>query len=248
MSYALVTLVIIALISIAYVWYVTRGLNSIADDQPLSLDSDDDKLLIHWYKLYTKNSFDFNITDQQIAAKYLQRIHNIDINHNLIVAGNNLDAQYHKLTGNHLLSVYTDNSDCIFDIRSVIGKNGEIAIIHNDKIRDSLKMTNNLNLSDINDVIDSDIDTVARDFLQEILRGRWQQITDTNNSSILNSEGSYLYMTLPDDILSPDTVTLPGNIIAAITPIGARINLLCTHLEFESLISRLSQSMIMHDM
>jgi len=51
-------------------------------------------------------------------------------------------------------------------------------------------------------------------------------------------------MTIPEEILSPETVLLPGNIIAAITPLGARINLLCSNLEFESLISRLNRQVL----
>ena len=158
--------------------------------------------------------------------------------------GTNLSSQYTKLTGKQLLSRYVPNVDCIFDIRSTIGKDGEIAIIYNQKYVDILRHHNNYNLSEINDIIDSEIDILARDFLQDILKFRWEQISQANNTNVLNSEGSYLYMTIPEEILSPETVLLPGNIIAAITPLGARINLLCSNLEFESLISRLNRQVL----
>ena len=244
MSQSLLILVIIALISIAYVWYVTRGLHSLSEDQHLSLDSTDDKLLFHWYKLHTNHSFNFDITDQEIAKKYLHRIYDINVDAHFIVVGTNLSSQYTKLTGKQLLSRYVPNVDCIFDIRSTIGKDGEIAIIYNQKYVDILRHHNNYNLSEINDIIDSEIDILARDFLQDILKFRWEQISQANNTNVLNSEGSYLYLSIPEEILSPETVLLPGNIIAAITPLGARINLLCSNLEFESLISRLNRQVL----
>src|SRR5579871_2942925 len=120
MSYFLCSIIIIAIISVLYVWYVTRWSNSISDDQPLYLNSEDDKLLIHWYNANINPNLNFDIDDQQTATRYLKQLYNIDIDPNLIVTGTNLTSQYDSLTTGSLSTTYNPSSDCIFDLRSTI--------------------------------------------------------------------------------------------------------------------------------
>ena len=238
MSYFLIATILVALIAVLYVWYVTRCLNSIPNDKPVPLDTDDDKVLIHWYKMNIKHSYDID-SDDTIAAKYLQRIHNIDITSSLLVIGNDLDTQYSKLTRQRLQSVYTPDADCIFDLRSTLGKTGQIAIVHNNKIRESLKRTNTFDITDLSLIINNELDIVARDYLRDVLNFRWEQLLQLNDPNILNNEGSYLYLQSPDDSINGFPVTvLGGSVTAMTTSRGARINLLCSNYEFEALIER----------
>jgi hypothetical protein len=265
MSYFLVFFAMITLIFIFYVWYVTRYTHSIPDNQLVPLNTDDDKILIHWYNAYINHVFDFQNTDLEIAAKYLRRIHKLEINPNLLIVGTNLEEQYTKITGDKLEPKYSfeieksksdteidpriDKVDCIFDIRSTLGKNGEIAVIHNPRIRNILYRTNNLNLSEVNSIIDNDMDLTARDHIGEVLKFRWEQIRQLNDHDIINTksqQGSYLYLRVPNESttepsnqgLNEKTITVLKSVAAMSTPRGARINLLCSNYEFESLIKR----------
>lgn len=255
MSYFLFATIIVALIAILYVWYVTRGLNPIPDDKPIPLDTDDDKLLVHWYKMHIKQSYDFNTNDSEAAAKYLKRIYNIEINPELLVLGTDLDSQYFSITRNHLNNKYLDtsnqpdstpndnfsqtNTDYLFDIRSTIGKAGEIAIINNSRVRENLQRNNNLDFTEISSIINSDLETVANDYLLEVLKFRWTHILELNDPSILNSSGSFLYLrTSQETTLGLPVLVLGGRVTALMTSQGARLNLLCSNYEFEALIKR----------
>lgn len=253
MSYFLYISIFVSVIAIIYVWYMTRYINFIPDDKQLILNTDEDKLLVHWYKLHIKQTYDFDTNDNKIAARYLNRIYNIDIDPNLIVLGLNLDTQYFKLTKLHLDAEYTHNVaksqetssgkfvDCIFDLRSTCGKPGEIAIIHNSRIRKLLQNNNNLDMSELNLIINSDLDIMANDYLKQILKFRWDKIKELNVPNLLNNEGSYAYIQTNDNIINTDldgSIIILDNVLAKITTQGARINLLCSNYEFETLIKR----------
>lgn len=246
MSYFLVATIFVAIIAILYVWYVTRGLNSIPDDKLVSLDTDDDKMLIHWYNLNLKPSYDFNINDSEIASKYLQRLYNIEVDPHLLVLGTNLNTQYFQLTGVTLDVIYSSGTphphiDSIFDIRSTLGKSGEIAIIHDSHIRTSLQRTNNFDMTEIGFIINNELDTVARDFLRDVLKYRWEQISELNDPDVLNHDGSYLYLLNHDDSSIGFPVTVLNGVTALMTAQGSRINLLCSNYEFEALMKRWKQ-------
>lgn len=257
MSYFLIATILVALIAIFYVWYITRGLNSIPDDKPIPLETDDDKLLIHWYKMHIKQSYDFseaNTNDSHIASRFLKRIYNIEVNPDFLILGTDLDTQYFRLTHHHLNTKYLDSInkdtnelessfspdiDYIFDLRSTIGKCGEIAIVNNPRIRGTLQRSNTLDFSEISLIINSELETVANDYLREVLKFRWDHILQLNDPSILNRFGSYIYLRTSDDIIPGLPVQVLGNRVTALmTPQGARLNLLCSNYEFEALIKR----------
>jgi hypothetical protein len=93
-------------------------------------------------------------------------------------------------------------------------------------------------------IMNSDLDLIAHDTLKEILQFRWDQISKLNDPNILNIDGngSYAYLRVPENTsLKDDTIEIMTGITAAVTPRGARINLLCSNYEFEELIKRWSQ-------
>lgn len=239
MSYFLIGAIIIAVLAVLYVWYVTRGKNSIPDDATILLDTEDDKLLHHWYDNNIQPDYDFNVDDVEIAVKYLLRVHEIEVDPSLIVVGSNLAAKYVYLVQESLPTNYSAGSDCLFDIRSHLGINGEIAIIHNPKIRANLQRDCTGDLTTIRLIMNNEMDIIARDFLRETLRLRWEQILALNDPSVVNREGSYLYVRTPEDTANlAQPVIILNKVRALKTPQGARINLLCTNLEFETLMAR----------
>ena len=231
----------VAVLAILYVWYVTRGLNSVTDTAVLSLETEEDKLLLHWYKANIRPAYDFNVNDIEIAAKYLHRVHGLDINPNLLVVGTNLDHQYYNHTRNLLSRKYVSGTDCLFDIRSNLAKNGEIAVIHNTKVRSVLQRDNSIDLTEVNIIMNNDLDVMARDYIQDVLKVRWDQINALDDPNVANYEGSYVYLRVETNNRSGNPITVFDTVTAMMTPSGARINLLCTNYEFEALIRRWKQ-------
>lgn len=241
MNYFLISMIIIAVVAILYVWYVTRGTHTIPDDKPLLLDTDEDKILVHWYNLHTKPSYDFNVDDCAIAAKYIHRIYNLEVNPNNIVVGTNLDAQYYTLTNNHLESKPSLDHDYLVDLRSLSAKSGEIAVINDPVIRTKLERANSLDLTALNLIIESDLDIIAKEYLDGVLKARWELIQKLNDPNIANNDGSYLYLNLsvhPNNYPQGNSSTVLDNVTAKFIMGRARINLLCSNYEFEALLKR----------
>lgn len=252
MSYFLVVLIVIAIIAILYVWYITKYQNAISDSDPLKLDTDENKLIGEWYKNNLSPTYDFTTTTYEIAAKFLKIIHKITTDPTLIVVGDDLNNQYYNLTKIHLINEPTKvdeyvrlneptkvnesnlSSDCIFHIRDVFGIPGEIAIIYDEDIRKQLRSQNdNYDLLKLNNIMTMDPEGFISSYLQNVLNARWKQLLELNNPNISNNSGSYLCIDEAD-------TNLPENIIATRSNSSAKINLLCTNLEFEALIKRLT--------
>lgn len=241
------------MLAILYVWYVTRGLNSVADDAIIPLQTNEDKQLQNWYKSSIVPSIDLTIDELEIAAKYLQRVYKLEISPDLLVVGNNLQLQYYELTKDHdpikafLPYKYEPDKDCVFDLRSSLARPGEIAIIHDDKLRQKLRQQNNVNLDDIALIMNSELDEIAHNYLTNMLNFRWEQINSLQDPNVLNNGGSYLYYRLPEgkpeNSSNNDEVTTILDKVAVLNsradelPLG-RMNLLCNNYEFEVLMIR----------
>lgn len=239
MNYFLIVAIIVAILAVLYVWYVTRGLNSIDDNTNLSLDTEEEKLLKHWYKSNIQETYDFNVNDKEIAAKYLQRIHNVEVDPNLLVLGKNLNTQYYALTHSSLSYEYNPNEDCIFDLRSSLAKDVEIAIVHSSRVRQVLNKNNSSDLTELNQIMNSDLDAIAHEFITSVLKFRWDQIDTIHDPNIVNHEGSYLYYRIPEGNRPGTTVTILNSVNAlVVSNTLARINMLCSNYEFEALIKR----------
>ena len=244
MSYFLLVSILIAAIAIIYVWYASRGLNSISDDVILALDTDEDKILSQWYQTQIKPTFDFQTNDTEVAVKYLKRLYDLDVDPNSIVVGSSLNAQYRKLTQRRLATQYTAGADCLFDLRSTIGIPGEIAVVMDPRIRTTLFRNNTTDASMFTAIINNELDITARDYLHELLNQRWERIRQLNDPNVINSGGSYLYLNITRETVSGSTSVLVfDNVTGLITEDGARINLLCSNLEFETLIARWKKSL-----
>lgn len=229
MDYFLIMLFMICIVAIIFFWHVSHKSKYLPENEQLFLNTNQDKLASEWYKHNIKHSVDLNVDDYAIACKFLKRIYDIDADPNTIVIGNNLQSQYQQLTGSML-----DNKS-FFDIRATVGKDGEIAIINDNSIVKTLRRNNSLDLTDVSNIMDSDLDGIAKDFFTLVLDNRWDRISQLNDQNVLNRGGSYLYY---DSSSSDDNVVVFGNVVANNTNQGARINLLCNDIEFETLMNR----------
>lgn len=241
MSYFLIAAILLAVFAVLYVWYVTRGLNSIDDNAFIPLETDEDKLLVHWYKANIQPVYDFNVNDIEIAAKYLQRIYDIEIDAGLLVVGDNLAVHYRELTRRSLSDKYEPNTDCLFDLRSSLAMPGQIAIIHDKRIRHRLQSKTKVDFTDIGVIMNNDLDKTAHEYITSVLKFRWDKIKEMNDPNVLNDKGSYLYYRLQNNDQQGLT-TILDKITALVVPTEngsvGRINLLCSNYEFEALIYR----------
>ena len=233
MYYLIIILIMIALISIAYVWYFTRGKNIVSDDQLLQLHTDEDKVLSSWYQANNKSSLDFGIDDNEIAATFIERMLNKKVKPEHIVIGRNLEEQYYKFTG------IMPDQNIFVDTRDLIGKSYQFLIISDNKLRERF-IKEDINLNELNDIMLNNLDEGARNYLIDLLNVRWGMIEQLNDDDIVNKGGSYLYIKVPDNS-TENEITVRENILAANTAKGARINLLCNNWEFETLMKRLKQ-------
>ena len=224
-----IVLIMVTIIVVLYMWYVTRWKNYISDSEPLHLEGEENNIISNWYKLYSTAPLDMTLDDINIAVKYLAKVHNLNIFESEMVVGNDLDIQYYEKTGKKLSLIYRDDLDCIFDLRTELGKNIEIAVIRDTKIRKKLYRDNTLHISEINRILDSDIAITAKRYMKSILDERWDKIKKVNSDGVVNTYGSYLY--LKSDFIY-------GDIITAESPYGKRINLLCSDLDFEIFLNR----------
>jgi len=228
MSYFLLITFIVALIAIFYIWYITLDLRSIPDDKILSLETDENKLLQQWFQNNITPSIIPNLDANEVAAKFLRRMFNIEVDSNLLVLGTNITIPLnHKLS-----SQYQPGSDIIFDLRSMVGVTGNIMVIHDPNLRSQLRRNNNYDPSLLDTMMDKGADLVAREYIVKVLEYRWNKLLELNDPNILNNKGSYLYLR---DCQIPNVTTFTakyGN--------KTRINLLCTDLEFETLLKRWS--------
>lgn len=240
MNFSVIVTCVIAVIALVYVLYVYKNYASISDDVVLQLQTTEDKLATPWYKSNVKQSMDFT-EDHEIAKIFIQRNMDMDVDSNLLVLGYNLKQQYVALGGKGA-------HDYFWNIRDIVGYPGEIALVHDPRIRNAMHKTNNLNLTELKAIMDDDLETLAKPFIEKVLQYRWDKLESLNNQTFLNKSGSYLYIdpsvlktTQPPDKTERD-VALPGNITAHMTEQGIRVNLLCNELEFETLIKRLGKS------
>lgn len=248
MTYFLLVSVMVTILAIIYVWYVTRRMNVIADDEPLQLHTDEDRLATSWYTLNTRKSVDLEIDDISTASTFLKRVCDIEANRNLIVIGKDLQTVYKSITGQNLATKYSEGIDTIFDIRALIGRSGEIALIHDPNIltRMSRAVQKNrltIDLSEVKAIMNSELDPIAREYFGKLLKSRWEKILAIPDTRRINCEGSYLYIEI-ENTTTDDNITIFGNVMAANTPFGARINLLCKDVEFETFLKRWRTSLL----
>lgn len=223
MSYFLVITFLVALCAIIYVWYVTRSF-IIPDDTTLILDGDENKLLSKWYKNNITPSYDFTLTDNEIAAKYLKRFHNIDIDPQLLVIGTELNGSFSEL----------------FDIRDSLGESGQIAIVDDKKVRDRLQRVNSCDLSMVNQIMDSDLDKIAANYIKNTLETRWNKILELNDPNLVKKHtGGYVYL----NSNNANQALIFSNVVGKATKDGIRLNLLCDNYEFDALIKRWQKSL-----
>lgn len=241
MNYYLTITFIIAIAAIFYFWYITRNRKYISDTEIIHLDTIDNRLLSDWYKRFSKSSIYFDINTGEVGSRLLKRLYDIDVDPNNIVIGENLVTSYFNITHKSpqfYVDKYIPGSDIFFDIRSCLGLNYELAIIHNSRTKQILQRINyNIDLTDIITIMDSELDIIAKDYLHQILNYRWNKIRQLHDVNVLNDTGTFLYLR---DFNVPNIDAFRSDLNADSPTF--RVNLLCTDLEFDTLIKRWSSN------
>ena len=229
MSYVLISLFVVAVVLVVVFWYMTRDYRSIPEDRVINLASEEDRILNRWYEHHLQPSLDLNLNGQEIAAQLLEHLYGIQVDSEQLVIGTDIDREYYRLTGYKLeFSTELSTGDQVFDLRRYLGKSGQVAIIQNHQDRWDLYQTVPVDLNQYKAILDQGLDVIARDYLREVLTYRWDKINKLADPDVMNQQGAYLYLR---NCQIPNVETQAHNNIH-------RINLLCTDLEFETLIIR----------
>lgn len=218
------SMIIIGVIAIIFFWMKVKN---IKEQQIIDLSNSKDKLAEPQYESMVRKKGDRELLEKKekkkIAAMFLEKHYDIIVSPRYIVYGINLPYHYKKITGK--------NISILYDMRSVLGINGEITVVKNKKQRDSFPEDETIDFAIVKDLMDKDLDKKIKDYLYKKLAERWMRLTSLNNPNIINNKGSFLYCK------DSDIHNIIGETQLNIT----KYNLLCSDLEFESLITRLSQ-------
>lgn len=235
MQLGLFALVIIAFVLVVVFWYFTRDYRSIPDDRVIDLATNENRLLDAWYAHHLQPSLALDLNDQEIAARCLDRMYHIQVDPQLLVIGEELTQTYFRLTGISLpiSDQLEPGVDQIFDLRKIIGRPGQIAIIHSQRYRDRLGRSTNYDTGQLQSIMDLQLDSRTQTYLNEILKYRWGKISELNDPHLISgSDATYIYLR-ECRIPNVTTTELQGM---------HKLNLLCTDLEFATLIQRWQKS------
>lgn len=237
MSEIIYILIVIIIIAVIIVWYISSNITEKSNNSELALDTDEDKILEQWFRENKKQSFDINITNEQIVTKLIKKLYNFDVDIDIIIIGTYLDKEYYNITGKQISTKFSEKEDCILYLRSITGINYQVLIINSYNTLlcklSNLSKQNDINLFFLNDIIESNLEKTAYDHLRKVLNVRWERILKTNDTLQRTSDDSFLYLKSNHNI---------PNLITSSTEKGERVNLLCNNTEFEALIYRLNSS------
>lgn len=222
----------VAILAVVYIFLVTKQYRYYPVEKTLKLDDTGDKLLSNYYRNNVNDIISYDNTDTETASTLIKRLYNITIDPSLIVVGQDIDKQYYNETNVHLVNIASKDdfkigTDCIIYIRDKIALEGEIAIIYNKRLCKKLFNHNRYDLSMVQKVINNNLDVIVNKYLEEVLAFRWNKLKEL---PLINSHGSYAYFKEKDFTFDNVDGYRDNNVV--------RINLLCSDIEFDTLIKR----------
>lgn len=217
MSAWLFFIFILALVVVVIGYNYSRKMESYSDNVLIDLSTNENKLLDDWYKdELSRDSKTFDEIEQfKLAQLLLEKHFNIKEDENNLIISNDISSKYPTLK--------------TYKLRDVIGRNVEISIIKNQKIRERLLSEFSFDDEKLSDVYRLSLDDLAKDFLTKVLNKRWDSIKNLENENVINDSGSYLYLKNDENL----------NVKTKPEKRKFRVNLLCPEREFRALISRL---------
>lgn len=226
--YYLITATILA-ITLFYINHIITSYNQVKlrslyhVDKVLSLHTTENAILDLWYIKKSVTSLVTLFDIQELASQLLLKIYNISVDKNLLVMSDNLSDK--------LINVHQ-----IYDLRSTIGINIEIAVVDDDDLRKKViikTLDDDIDIGFLNGVINNDLYSLTKTYVPKILESRWQKILSGGfDGYIPNDNKSFIYIKNDIDLEKLNIKSLP-------TKFGQRINLLCSDLDFNSLLERL---------
>ncbi len=255
--WSILLLLLVAILVICFCYWKIKSMQRTLENSVLKLDTSENKLFDHWYQqMLINHKTNFDIRPESVAALFLEKVYNININPKMLVIGRDLHGQYKQIVKNsknaknakiteceygRMPSAHELENDCIFSIRDVLGKDGEIMIVHDERVKTQLQMVSDYDLEYLNNIhgilSTDDIYRRGQDHLKKVLDFRWEKILELGDSRVLNSSGSYMYLS---DIIIHDLYTAEHTVDDSTT---YRVNLLCTDEEFGLLMRRWIRSL-----
>lgn len=222
MSEVLLFMFIAVVVIVTIIWYLSKPYRYMPDSEILDLSDSKDELVLPW------------ITKKEISNSEMEELllKALKIDTTNVVYGHNLRSLYNKLTGKVLRTNKT-----WFDLRTLTSFPAELAVVDDSNVAFSMrKKFKDLDLKDLTYIMAVDPELTVTNYLKQILDSRWETIRGLNDTKVINNNGTYLYY-------KTDTDTIFGNVKGSLTSEGLRLNLLCSNLQFKTLISRWQQAL-----
>lgn len=218
-----------AIIITAIFWYFTRGYRSIPLDQVIDLSTEENKLFGSWYEEQLKPCLDPLPSNSELGALLVNRLYGLNVTPETVVLGMDLDLEYHRRTKNKLLpgDRPAETGDSILDLREILGRPGQIALIANPRLQRRLAKGAQYEGEELHKILTQNLEVPVRNYLQEVLALRWGKLSELQNITLRNTSGSYAYL----------QHRIP-NLLTKSEDGFQRVNLLCTDLEFETFLQR----------
>ena len=207
-------------------WYCSSNYRT--DAIKVDLSGSEDKLLSDWYSEQNKDVTDLPVVESSpeiLACTVLSRLYNVDVEPAVLALGNNLDVEYQKLTGRHLVA-----GETLFALRDTLGLSLDIAVVRSSKVRRALA-SSTCDLTQLQSIIDNKLFEQAAPYLKKVLDHRWTKLLELEDSRIINNSGSYVYV-------RGDSEHVLHNVIGHQSNDIVRLNLLCSEHEFDLLLKR----------
>ena len=217
---------IILVLTILYLWKKSRDINYIGPNRILHLETENAGLITTWIKNNVKPNYTNMFEDPaKTATEFLNRLP-IDDHKNLdpkrVVFGKNIGR-------------YLNPSDqvAILNLRDLLGIDGEIAIFSNEELRRKVALqVPYFSDTTLKSLISQGLDIVLLRQVESALKYRWDTLKKYLENQLLNDHGSFAY-------LSENSIS---NTALFKTPNGYRLNMLCSRLEFDTLITRIKNN------
>lgn len=178
-----------------------------------------------------------NISNSEIASRFIRLYCGEVINSKFIVVGVNIHRDYYCIKSWNSNKNVDVKNDLVINLRDLIGIKATIVVVYDNNIRSILqRCCRYVNLQLLYNIIMSDKLQQTIIFFRKTLEKRWQLIKDCNNKKVNNEYGGYMYYSGSlEGVVGRPLEWEDKTYIVNIT----RINLLCNEDKFQILLRNL---------
>jgi hypothetical protein len=170
----LILLIIIVIVIVLAAWWYGRNRNLLPENEIIDLSTSENALMKDWLQYYQKPSYDWQLSSQEVGARFLRTVLNKEVDSDKVVLDTNVSSFQALET---------------YDLRSLIGIPGQIAILDSP-------VKHSANGFDLHEMLESDLVEPAKEFITAVLEQRWQLLRENFPHTLIdNGLNSYAHFT-----------------------------------------------------